>query len=341
MDRFDSRLMTVLLAMIFGLTVLACVCFATIFLQPNIPINPLSPGRATAIAATRLALIPTQAPTGTPVPTYPPTWTPSPTFTPAPTKTPTETRTPTPTDTSTPTRTPTFTRTPTPVPPTDTPTITPTPTPLPFIVASHSSMNNCSDIGIWGMVNGADGLPLGGIQVQYGEIGVPGSLFTVRTDNNGRFDSVLVPGSNRSAARVPHDWFAFVVQDSQQASEVFRFRTDPIYADNPSQCDGIDPDTEEDEFLEKGCILDPCRSEDSVQIKVIDWQRTTTSENITPTPINTPPPGATYDFSRDWSCSDFATQAEAQRFYEEAGGPTLDIYGLDRDRDGIACEDLP
>ena len=45
--------------------------------------------------------------------------------------------------------------------------------------------------------------------------------------------------------------------------------------------------------------------------------------------------------SRDYDCSDFATQREAQRFFEDEGGPRDDPHGLDGDNDGIACEDLP
>jgi hypothetical protein len=40
-------------------------------------------------------------------------------------------------------------------------------------------------------------------------------------------------------------------------------------------------------------------------------------------------------------CSNFSSQAEAQAFYEENAGPVLDVYGLDPDRDGRACEELP
>jgi hypothetical protein len=47
-----------------------------------------------------------------------------------------------------------------------------------------------------------------------------------------------------------------------------------------------------------------------------------------------PPAGA-----RD--CSGFATQVEAQAFYEAQGGPARDPHGLDGDRDGVACELLP
>lgn len=35
------------------------------------------------------------------------------------------------------------------------------------------------------------------------------------------------------------------------------------------------------------------------------------------------------------TCGDFSTQGEAQRYYDQYGGR------LDRDQDGIACEDLP
>jgi hypothetical protein len=44
---------------------------------------------------------------------------------------------------------------------------------------------------------------------------------------------------------------------------------------------------------------------------------------------------------RDYDCSDFATQKEAQQFYEKHGGPKKDPHRLDADRDGIACENLP
>lgn len=45
--------------------------------------------------------------------------------------------------------------------------------------------------------------------------------------------------------------------------------------------------------------------------------------------------------SNIYNCSDFVTQAEAQRAYETCGGPSNDVHGLDRDKDGVACESLP
>ena len=68
---------------------------------------------------------------------------------------------------------------------------------------------------------------------------------------------------------------------------------------------------------------------------------------IEPDPEPTAPPASTgytgpYDpFGPDRDCSDFATQAEAQAFFEAAGGPGTDRHRLDRDRDGAVCESLP
>lgn len=42
----------------------------------------------------------------------------------------------------------------------------------------------------------------------------------------------------------------------------------------------------------------------------------------------------------DKDCSDFATQAEAQAFFEAEGGPARDPHHLDSDGDGLACESL-
>jgi len=66
-----------------------------------------------------------------------------------------------------------------------------------------------------------------------------------------------------------------------------------------------------------------------------------------------PPPGpATTDLpanvvaeypceASDCNCSDFPTHAEAQRIFEKHGGSRTNNWsGLDRDRDGIACESL-
>ena len=52
--------------------------------------------------------------------------------------------------------------------------------------------------------------------------------------------------------------------------------------------------------------------------------------------------GPVYDsLGPDQDCGDFETEAEAQAFYEAAGGPEKDPHRLDRDKDGKACESLP
>ena len=48
-----------------------------------------------------------------------------------------------------------------------------------------------------------------------------------------------------------------------------------------------------------------------------------------------------YEEYGDYDCTDFSTQEEAQEFFEDEGGPGSDYHGLDRDKDGIACETLP
>jgi hypothetical protein len=44
--------------------------------------------------------------------------------------------------------------------------------------------------------------------------------------------------------------------------------------------------------------------------------------------------------TRDYDCKDFPTRQAAQAFYLNNGGPTVDVYHLDVDRDGKACERL-
>lgn len=42
----------------------------------------------------------------------------------------------------------------------------------------------------------------------------------------------------------------------------------------------------------------------------------------------------------NYNCADFSSQSDAQKIFIKAGGPKLDSYDLDRDRDGKACEKL-
>lgn len=44
---------------------------------------------------------------------------------------------------------------------------------------------------------------------------------------------------------------------------------------------------------------------------------------------------------RDVNCSDFGSQASAQQYFLNHGGPSSDPDGLDSDGDGVACESNP
>ena len=92
-----------------------------------------------------------------------------------------------------------------------------------------------------------------------------------------------------------------------------------------------------------------CESLPGAPIRRASPTPTPTPQSPTPTPQSpTPAPQApesstpgTDPGGLDRNCSDFATWAEAQAFYEAAGGPGSDRHGLDRDDNGIACESLP
>jgi hypothetical protein len=67
------------------------------------------------------------------------------------------------------------------------------------------------------------------------------------------------------------------------------------------------------------------------------------THTISVTVAYSPPPSAPCNCSGpDLNCSDFATQAEAQRCYDYCKSRGYgDIFRLDGDKDGIACESLP
>lgn len=49
--------------------------------------------------------------------------------------------------------------------------------------------------------------------------------------------------------------------------------------------------------------------------------------------------GAKYE--DEYNCDDFSTQAEAQVFYDNAGGVEGDVNRLDGNKDGVPCQALP
>ena len=46
-------------------------------------------------------------------------------------------------------------------------------------------------------------------------------------------------------------------------------------------------------------------------------------------------------YADEYNCDDFATQPEAQRFFDNAGGLDNDVNRLDGNKDGVACQALP
>ena len=60
---------------------------------------------------------------------------------------------------------------------------------------------------------------------------------------------------------------------------------------------------------------------------------------VTPTVSPQPPPACATNGSRDCQCSDFATQPDAQAYYQQH--PPAAGHDVDPDRDGVVCEWLP
>jgi hypothetical protein len=190
-------------------------------------------------------------------------------------------------------------------------------------------------------VVGPDFEPVSGYQIEYGEIGVSGSVFlTDETEFSEIYGVTLIPGTNRSAAQRSHNWFAYLMRDGQKLSKAVLFTTDPIWALPSESCSQTDAN-DDDDLTEDNCVPDPCTSADAANIKHIDFQPETTEivdvpgfrSNLCTQPYD--------DFTIERTCSDCATQGEAQRLFLAVGGPRVDIYDFDRDRDGVACEDLP
>ncbi len=234
----SDRVTTILLFAVLVMTVLTVLSYGLIFVTYS-PEDPLSLG-VTGGSEEVVGVIPTDP--ADVAPTYPPTWTPVPTDTPGPTGTPTETRTPTATATSTftptpvPTRTPTATHTPE---PTGTFTPSPSPTPLPWTVYDIDTENNCDVVRVLIVALDRNGVNMGGVQFEVGELNVPGSRFIITTDANGRAAWDNSPGG-------AHTWFVAPIENGQRAGQLVTWQSD-------------------DE--------DVCEISSAVQIYNITWQR--------------------------------------------------------------------
>lgn len=215
--QLPDRAVEIMIIVVVILIVLVVLCYATIFINPYVPLNPFKPrvGR------------PTPPPVGgaTPTmeiigpPTYPPTWTP--TITPLPTNTATATRTRTPTPTETPI--PTKTGTATPIPPQPTPVPpTNTPTPFPWDWVDAYKYGDCRFTRITGWVLDEYDRPVKDVQIEIGneETGWKTIWQSWHTDPfYGRYKWQFCEGSCAGI------WYVRILENNKPASDKFVFVT--------------------------------------------------------------------------------------------------------------------
>ena len=208
MDNVNEDRYQIATLIVVVLTVLVCMCYLLIFINPQVALNPFKPG----------TVVPTSVAFG-----LQPTWTLTPTTTPTPTLTPTLT------PTNTPTSPPTNTPTPTPIVPTNTakripPTRTPRPpaTPRPPTVppspySYNTVQQGCFHAGgtfiegtVWTAASG--GSPQAGVRVALGSGPGPGSgdVYYVTSGAQGKSDGyyVHIIQGNGPAAGTYYVWIA-------------------------------------------------------------------------------------------------------------------------------------
>jgi hypothetical protein len=78
---------------------------------------------------------------------------------------------------------------------------------------------------MYGHVVDADGIPLSGIGIEYGEDGI--STMNTSTDVDGEFKLALVV-NNRANAERSHVWYIRLTENGQPASETFKWQSDTI-----------------------------------------------------------------------------------------------------------------
>jgi hypothetical protein len=220
LTRLPDRVVEILIIVVVIMTGLMVLCYATIFINPYVPLNPFqphapkaagTPGVGVAEATATLEII---GP-----PTYPPTWTPTSTHTPTLTPTPTSTRTPTPTETLTPTATSTLT--PTPLPPTPVPP-TPTPTPFPWQWVDAYKYGDCRFTRITGWVLDEYDRPMKDVQVEFGNLETGWKYLWQSWHNEpfyGRYKWQFCEGSCAGI------WYVRIMENGLPASEMFNFVT--------------------------------------------------------------------------------------------------------------------
>ena len=206
LERLDDRVVELFTILAVIATLLICLCYATIFFNPMVALNPFPPRTPTV----QIMVVPTLSPT------LPATWTP--TATPTNTPTPTRTFTATPTFTKTPTRTPTptrtFTPTPTLVPP---PTNTPMPPPYQLIGNQLYAGYDCTLTQVFGTIVDQNSVPMGGIQIRL--TGDNNFVQDNSTASDGSFGFVMAGWA------IDGLWFLQIFENGRSASDFYGFRT--------------------------------------------------------------------------------------------------------------------
>jgi hypothetical protein len=216
--RLPDRMLEILIIVVLIMTALVVLCYATIFINPYVPLNPFKPRVKPAVVGPAVVeATPTLEILGPP--TYPPTWTPTPTDTPTNTPTMTTTPTPTPTETPLPTSTPTLTPTsppPTPIPPTS------TPTPFPWHWVNAYKYGDCRFTRITGWMLDEYDRPTKDIQVEFGNEET-GWKYVWQSWHSepfyGRYKWQFCEGSCAGI------WYVRVLENGLPASEKFVFAT--------------------------------------------------------------------------------------------------------------------
>jgi hypothetical protein len=217
----SNRLVELLIIVVLILTGLMMLCYVSIFINPQVLMNPFPPPMEGGVPVANAA---ESTPTRAGPPTYPPTWTPTATSTPTPTGTVTPTRTPTPTDTPTSTPTPTTTSTRPPPPPATNTPIPPPPTPYPYhwVEGSAARYGDCRFTRVVGDVLDQFGRPTPGIQLQIGSLDTGWSMVVSTLWSGefyGRYGYQLCSGTCSGL------WYVQVLEGGLPASERFGFAT--------------------------------------------------------------------------------------------------------------------
>jgi hypothetical protein len=100
------------------------------------------------------------------------------------------------------------------------------------MVIDFKNHQHCYDIGMYGTVTDANGIPKEGVTMEYGEAGI--GTMQVLTDVDGQYRVPLVV-KNVENAKKSHVWYVRVIENNAQVSDTFKWQSDSI-----KDCDQLD-----------------------------------------------------------------------------------------------------